>query len=147
MNILHSSYPGRYLMPEPMTDPPQIRSSFSERGLTTGAGPPSAQSFRSFLQLAVIRQFFSNTFYRRSKLKRNYRTSSPTRLAALLAGAALFGLVSQSALAAGTASGTTINNLAKLSYSVGGTAQNEICSSPTGNGTGNGGTSGTTCVS
>lgn len=80
-------------------------------------------------------------------MKRNYRTSSPTRLAALLAGAALFGLVSQSALAAGTASGTTINNLAKLSYSVGGTAQNEICSSPTGNGTGNGGTSGTTCVS
>jgi uncharacterized repeat protein (TIGR01451 family) len=64
-----------------------------------------------------------------------------------MAGAALLGLVSQSALALGTASGTVVDNLAKLSYSVGGTAQNEICSSTTGNTTGNGGTTGTTCVS
>jgi hypothetical protein len=55
-------------------------------------------------------------------------------------------MFSQSVWALGTASGTTINNLAKLSYSVGGTAQNEICSSATGNSTGNGGTTGTTCT-
>jgi len=40
MIISYSTYPGRYLMAEPMTDPPWIRSPFSERGLTTGAGPP-----------------------------------------------------------------------------------------------------------
>jgi len=40
MNIHYSSYPGHYVMPEPMTDPPWIRSPFSERGLTTGSGPP-----------------------------------------------------------------------------------------------------------
>lgn len=73
--------------------------------------------------------------------------SSPPRFAALFAGAALLGLVSQSALALGTASGTVIDNLAKLSYSVGGVAQQEICSSPTGNTLGNGGTTGTTCTS
>lgn len=55
--------------------------------------------------------------------------------------------VSAGAQAAGTASGTDITNLAKLSYSVGGTPQNEICSSETGNSTSNGGTSGTTCIS
>jgi len=71
----------------------------------------------------------------------------PIKLVALLAGAALLGMVTQSALAVGTASGTTIANLAKLSYSVGGTAQNEICSSTAGNTTGNGGTTGTTCTS
>lgn len=54
---------------------------------------------------------------------------------------------SQSAWALGTASGTTINNIAKLGYSVGGVAQNEICSaSGVGNSAGNGGTSGTTCT-
>lgn len=73
--------------------------------------------------------------------------SSPPKFAALFAGAALLGLVSQSALAVGTASGTVIDNLAKLSYSVGGVAQNEICSSTTGNTLGNGGTTGTTCTS
>lgn len=77
---------------------------------------------------------------------KTHNTTSPPRLIALLAGALMFGLVSQTALAAGTASGTSINNLAKLSYSVGGTAQQEICSSTTGNSTGNGGTSGTTCT-
>ena len=64
---------------------------------------------------------------------KNHNTSSPPRLVALLFGAALFGLVSQSALAAGTASATVVTNLAKLSYTVGGVAQGDICSSPTGN--------------
>lgn len=67
---------------------------------------------------------------------KNLNAKSPPRLVALLFGAALFGLVSQSALAAGTASGATIDNLAKLSYSVGGTAQSAICSAPGGNATG-----------
>lgn len=71
--------------------------------------------------------------------------SKNLKFAALMAGAALLGLVSQNVLAAGTASGTSIANLAKLSYDVGGTPQDEICSSPTGNSTGNGGTTGTTC--
>lgn len=64
---------------------------------------------------------------------KKHNTSSPPRLAALLAGAALFGLVSQSALAAGTASNTTISNLSTLNYSVGGITQTAIGSSPTGN--------------
>jgi uncharacterized repeat protein (TIGR01451 family) len=71
----------------------------------------------------------------------------PSKLAALFAGAALLGLVSHGAMAAGTLSNTDITNLAKLSYAVGGIAQNEICSSPTGNSVGNGGTTGTTCTS
>lgn len=66
---------------------------------------------------------------------KTHTTTSPPRLVALLFGAALFGLASQSALAAGTASGTVVTNLAKLSYSVGGTAQGDICSSPGGNST------------
>lgn len=49
-----------------------------------------------------------------------------TKLAALMFGAALFGLVSQSALAAGTASGTSITNAASLSYTVGGVGQAAI---------------------
>ncbi|MGC2049088.1 MAG: hypothetical protein WA635_10820 [Gallionella sp.] len=61
-------------------------------------------------------------------------TGSPPGFLALLVGAMLLGLVSQSALAAGTASGTVISNLAKISYDVGGTPQGDICSSPTGNG-------------
>lgn len=60
-------------------------------------------------------------------MKRNNRTSSPSKLAILLAGAALFGVVSQSALAV-TASGTTISNSASLSYSVGGVGQTGITS-------------------
>ena len=61
------------------------------------------------------------------------KTSSPLWLVALLASAALLlGLVSQSALAL-TVSGTTISNLATLSYSVGGTAQTAIGSSAAGN--------------
>jgi len=40
MIIHYSSYPGHYVMPEPMTDPPWIRSPFSERGLPVGSGPP-----------------------------------------------------------------------------------------------------------
>lgn len=66
---------------------------------------------------------------------KKHNTNSPPGIAALLAGAMLLGLVSQSALAAGTASGTVVTNLAKLSYSVGAVAQGDICSSPSGNGT------------
>lgn len=40
MNTKHSSYPGHYVMSEPMTDPPWIRSPFSERGLRAASGPP-----------------------------------------------------------------------------------------------------------
>lgn len=50
------------------------------------------------------------------------------------------------AMALQTVPCTPVSNMAKLSYSVGSTAQNEICSSSTGNSTGNGGTSGTECV-
>ncbi len=59
--------------------------------------------------------------------------SRTSKLAALLAGATMFGLVTQSALAAGTASGTSIGNLATLSYTVGGVTQTPIGSSATGN--------------
>lgn len=54
--------------------------------------------------------------------------SKPPRLIALLVGVALLGLVSQSALAVGTASGTSINNSATLGYSVGGVSQTPITS-------------------
>jgi len=66
------------------------------------------------------------------------KTGSPPRLATLLAGAALLGLVSQGVLAQ---SGDTISNLATLSYSVGAVAQPVIESSAAGNsisGVGNG---------
>jgi len=43
-----------------------------------------------------------------------------------LSGAALFGLVSQGALAAGTTAGTSISNSASLGYSVGGVGQTAI---------------------
>lgn len=64
----------------------------------------------------------------------------PTRLVALLAGAAILGLVAQSTMAApvGTASGTVVNNLATLAYSVGAIAQTPIGSSAAGNTTGAG---------
>jgi hypothetical protein len=84
---------------------------------------------------------------------KKHNTNSPPRLVALmklpairlgyqktiakslvmLTGAALLGLVSQSALAVGTASGTLISNSATLAYSVGGVAQTGIGSSLTGN--------------
>jgi len=57
---------------------------------------------------------------------KSIKTSISTRLTALLAGAALFGLVSQGALAAGTTAGTSISNSASLSYSVGTVAQTPI---------------------
>lgn len=63
---------------------------------------------------------------------KSINTSISTRLAALLAGAALFGLVSQSALAiappVGTSSGTQISNTASLDYKVGGFTQTTIAS-------------------
>jgi len=63
---------------------------------------------------------------------KHIKTSRSTKLAALLAGAALLGLASQSALALGTAGGTPINNTATLTYSVGGTGQpNILAASPT----------------
>jgi len=48
------------------------------------------------------------------------KTSGSIRLATLLFGAALLGLVSQNALAVGTAVGTSITNSALLTYTVGG---------------------------
>jgi hypothetical protein len=57
---------------------------------------------------------------------KSIKTSISTRLTALLVGAALFGLVSQGALAAGTTAGTSISNSASLSYSVGTVAQTPI---------------------
>src|ERR1035438_8612587 len=57
-----------------------------------------------------------------------FKTSISSKLAALLAGAALFGLVSQSALAVGTAAGTPINNQATLTYMVGAIPQTGITS-------------------
>lgn len=74
-------------------------------------------------------------------MKHLSKTSGSTRLAALLAGAALFGLVSQNALAAGTLSGVTVSNLATLTYAVGAVTQPVIESSVAGNttpGAGNG---------
>ncbi len=80
-------------------------------------------------------------------MKTKARSSPSTiKLTALLAAGLMFG-AAQNAMAAGTVSGSSITNLAKLSYSVSGTPQDEICSSTAGNSTGNGGTTGTTCVS
>src|SRR3989338_1406131 len=62
---------------------------------------------------------------------KKHNTTSPPRLAALLFGAALLGLVSQGALA--VASNTTISNLATLNYTVGGVSQTAIGSSEAGN--------------
>lgn len=58
--------------------------------------------------------------------------SKPSKLVALLVGATLLGAVSQSALALGTASGTTVSNTATLSYNVGAVPQTAILSSPDG---------------
>lgn len=58
---------------------------------------------------------------------KSIKTSISSKLVTLLAGAALFGLVSQSALAL-TASGTSISNQATLGYTVGGVAQTGITS-------------------
>lgn len=58
---------------------------------------------------------------------KSIKTSISSKLVTLLAGAALFGLVSQSALAL-TASGTVISNQASLGYTVGGVAQTGITS-------------------
>ncbi|NOT64940.1 MAG: hypothetical protein HOP06_02690 [Methylotenera sp.] len=76
--------------------------------------------------------------------------SAPSQIKTLgFIAAAMLLSVSQSVWALGTASGTDINNLAKLSFSVGGVAQNEVCSSSlaAGNSLPNGGTTGTTCTS
>jgi uncharacterized repeat protein (TIGR01451 family) len=67
------------------------------------------------------------------------KTSGVSKLVASLLGAALLGLATQNAMALtpGTAAGSTINNTASLTYSVGTVAQNSINSSPTGNSTQN----------
>ena len=57
-----------------------------------------------------------------------FRQKLRTSFVALLSSAALFGLVSQSALAAGTASGTSISNQATVNYTVGATAQPAVTS-------------------
>lgn len=64
---------------------------------------------------------------------KNFITSPPTRgtWQATLLGALL--AISAGAQAAGTLSGTDIENIARLSYSVGGTPQGDICSSEAGN--------------
>lgn len=59
---------------------------------------------------------------------KSIKTSISSKLVTLLAGAALFGLISQSALAVGTASGTSISNQATLNYTVGAVAQTAITS-------------------
>ncbi len=59
-------------------------------------------------------------------------TKSPFQFAALLLSAATLGLASQSASAL-TAAGTQISNTASIAYSIGGTPQTPIPSSPTGN--------------
>jgi hypothetical protein len=59
---------------------------------------------------------------------KSIKRSLSSRLIALLAGAALFGVITQSALAAGTPSGTTISNIATLSYAVGGVTQTAVAS-------------------
>lgn len=66
-----------------------------------------------------------------------HKTRSPHKLVALLAATALFGSVSQGALAL-TASNTTISNLATLNYAVGGVSQTAIGSSEAGNTSGAG---------
>lgn len=68
------------------------------------------------------------------------------KLMTMLLAGALAVMVPGWAAAVQTVPCTAISNMAKLSYSVGSTAQNEICSSESGNSTGNGGTSGTTCL-
>jgi hypothetical protein len=60
---------------------------------------------------------------------KSIKTSMPSRLVALLAGAALFGLATQSALAVGTPSNTDITNQASLAYSVGAVVQAPVLSS------------------
>lgn len=48
MNIYFSNYPDRFLMPEPMTDPPWIRAPIAWRGPPIGAGPPVTANFRNY---------------------------------------------------------------------------------------------------
>lgn len=62
---------------------------------------------------------------------KKHNTTSPPRLAALMIGAALLGLVSQSALALGTPAGTPITNTASLAYKVGTVVQTPIDSNTT----------------
>jgi uncharacterized repeat protein (TIGR01451 family) len=77
-----------------------------------------------------------------------HQLSKTLRLAFVSAGLVL-GLAQHSAYAAGTLSGTNIDNFAKLAYSVGGVAQNDICSSSAaaGNTTSTGSISAAACTS
>jgi hypothetical protein len=59
---------------------------------------------------------------------KSIKRSLSFRLIAVLAGAALFGVITPNALAAGTPSGTTISNNATLSYAVGGVTQTAVAS-------------------
>lgn len=70
-------------------------------------------------------------------MKRTTENTSPGFALRIIA-AAVLGLAAQGVLAAGTASGTVVSNLATLNYSVGGVAQTAIGSSPTGNSLGAG---------
>lgn len=40
MKTARSTYPGRFLMPEPITDPPWVRAPFSGCGPPPDTGPP-----------------------------------------------------------------------------------------------------------
>ena len=62
---------------------------------------------------------------------KNLKTSITAKVAALLFGAALFGLASQGALAAGTTVNTSITNSASLAYSVGGVGQTPVVGTST----------------
>src|SRR3989339_537953 len=70
-------------------------------------------------------------------MKQNH-SGKPNMRIALLASAALLGLVSHNVWAVVTPSGTVISNIATMNYSVGGVAQTPIGSSPTGNTSGAG---------
>lgn len=43
MDLSYSSYPGRFLMPEPMTDPPMLSLSLAVRGQPIRAKPASTE--------------------------------------------------------------------------------------------------------
>jgi len=62
---------------------------------------------------------------------KTFKTCITARLAALLFGAALFGLAPPSALAAGTAINTSITNTATLAYSVSGVGQTPVTGTST----------------
>jgi uncharacterized repeat protein (TIGR01451 family) len=86
----------------------------------------SSKHSKMFFSLGSNQVVIQQHILRRSKMKHFTKTGSPPGFLALLVGAMLLGLVAQSALAAGTAVGTSISNSASLAYSVGGVGQTGI---------------------